>query len=88
MLHWPRTRIATDGVQAVRSVSEADYDLILMDVRMPEMHGLAATRAIRASGGRFATLPIIALTANAFPEDVKLCREAGMTVEADSAQVA
>jgi len=73
------TRIATDGVQAVRAASEADYDLILMDVRMPEMDGLAATRAIRARGGRFATLPIIALTANAFPEDVKQCRDSGMS---------
>jgi two-component system, sensor histidine kinase len=73
------TRIATDGVQAVKAASEADYDLILMDVRMPEMDGLAATRAIRARGGRLAALPIIALTANAFAEDVKLCREAGMS---------
>ena len=73
------TRIVTDGVQVVRAASEADYDLILMDIRMPEMDGLAATRAIRAHGGRLATLPIIALTANAFPEDVKNCREAGMT---------
>ena len=73
------TRIATDGVLAVRGASEADYDLILMDVRMPEMDGLAATRAIRARGGRFAALPIIALTANAFPEDIRQCREAGMS---------
>ena len=70
------TRIATDGVQAA---SEADYDLVLMDVRMPEMDGLAATRAIRAHGGRFTSLPIIALTANAFAEDVELCRDAGMS---------
>jgi signal transduction histidine kinase/DNA-binding NarL/FixJ family response regulator len=74
-----KTTIATDGVQAVRAASEADYDLILMDVRMPEMDGLAATRAIRARGGRLATMPIIALTANAFAEDVRLCREAGMS---------
>jgi signal transduction histidine kinase/DNA-binding response OmpR family regulator len=73
------TQIATDGVQALRAASEADYDLVLMDVRMPEMDGLAATRAIRAHGGRFASLPIIALTANAFAEDVKLCRDAGMS---------
>ncbi|HVI79521.1 MAG TPA: response regulator, partial [Candidatus Acidoferrum sp.] len=45
----------------------------------PDMDGLAATRAIRAQGGRFESLPIIALTANAFPEDVKICREAGMS---------
>jgi CheY-like chemotaxis protein len=50
-----------------------------MDVRMPDMDGLAATRAIRAQGGRFEALPIIALTANAFPEDVRICREAGMS---------
>jgi signal transduction histidine kinase/ActR/RegA family two-component response regulator len=74
-----QTRIATDGVQAVQAAHEADFDLILMDVRMPEMDGLAATRAIRASGGRLKALPIIALTANAFAEDVKLCREAGMS---------
>ena len=71
-------RVVTDGVEAVAAVSEGDYDIVLMDVRMPEMDGLAATRAIRAEGGRFAALPIIALTANAFPEDVKICREAGM----------
>ncbi|MDO9060605.1 MAG: ATP-binding protein [Bradyrhizobium sp.] len=73
------TRIATDGVQAVQAASEGDYDLVLMDVRMPELDGLAATRAIRAQGGRFANLPIIALTANAFAEDVTLCRDAGMS---------
>ena len=73
------TRIATDGVQAVQAASEADYDLVLMDVRMPEMDGLAATRAIRAHGGRFENLPIIALTANAFAEDIKLCSDAGMS---------
>jgi signal transduction histidine kinase/DNA-binding response OmpR family regulator len=73
------TRIATDGVQAVRAASESDYDLILMDVRMPEMDGLTATRAIRAQDGRLKALPIIALTANAFAEDIKQCREAGMS---------
>ncbi|CAN1354542.1 Hybrid signal transduction histidine kinase L [Linum perenne] len=72
-------RVVTDGVEAVAAVSEGDYDIVLMDVRMPEMDGLAATRAIRAGGGRFDALPIIALTANAFPEDVKTCREAGMS---------
>jgi signal transduction histidine kinase/DNA-binding response OmpR family regulator len=73
------TRIATDGVQAVQAAFEADYDLVLMDVRMPEMDGLTATRAIRARDGRFTALPIIALTANAFAEDIKLCRDAGMS---------
>ena len=72
-------RVVTDGVEAVAAASEGDYDVVLMDVRMPDMDGLAATRAIRAQGGRFEALPIIALTANAFPEDVKICREAGMS---------
>jgi signal transduction histidine kinase/CheY-like chemotaxis protein len=72
-------RVVTDGVEAVAAVSEGDYDVVLMDVRMPDMDGLAATRAIRAAGGAFAVLPIIALTANAFPEDVQICREAGMS---------
>lgn len=72
-------RVVADGVEAVAAVSEGDFDIVLMDVRMPEMDGLAATRAIRAEGGRFAALPIIALTANAFPEDVRICREVGMS---------
>ncbi|WP_439356589.1 ATP-binding protein [Bradyrhizobium sp. DASA03007] len=72
-------RVVTDGGEAVTAASEVDYDVVLMDVRMPDMDGLAATRAIRAQGGRFEALPIVALTANAFPEDVKICREAGMS---------
>jgi len=71
--------IVNDGAQAVKAAFEQDFDLVLMDVRMPEMDGLAATTAIRARGGRFGQLPIVALTANAFPEDVKLCREVGMS---------
>ncbi|KQT14568.1 MAG: ATP-binding protein [Bradyrhizobium sp.] len=72
-------RVVTDGVEAVAAASESDYDVVLMDVRMPDMDGLAATRAIRAQGGSCKALPIIALTANAFSEDVKICREAGMS---------
>ncbi|MBR0964560.1 response regulator [Bradyrhizobium diazoefficiens] len=72
-------QVVADGIAAVAAASEGEHDLVLMDVRMPGMDGLAATRAIRARGGRFDTLPIIALTANAFPEDVKICREAGMS---------
>jgi CheY-like chemotaxis protein len=72
-------RAVSDGVEAVQAAADGDYDVVLMDVRMPEMDGLTATRAIRAPGGRFEELPIIALTANAFPEDVKICREAGMS---------
>lgn len=70
-------RIVTDGRQAIEAVLEADYDVVLMDVQMPVLDGHAATRAIRSGG--FTTLPIIALTANAFPEDARLCRDAGMS---------
>jgi len=72
-----QTHIVTDGAQADQAVSESGYDMVLMDVQMPVMDGFAATRSIRSRG--FASLPIIALTANAFPEDAKLCREAGMS---------
>ena len=73
------TRIVNDGLQVVQAAGEKDYDLVLMDVRMPEMDGLAATRAIRAGGARLEALPIIALTANAFPDDVKQCCDTGMS---------
>jgi signal transduction histidine kinase/ActR/RegA family two-component response regulator len=72
-----QTHIVTDGAQADQTASESVFDLVLMDVQMPVMDGFAATRSIRSRG--FAALPIIALTANAFPEDAKLCREAGMS---------
>src|ERR1019366_1626550 len=71
--------VVGDGVEAVNGASRFDYDVICMDMRMPEMDGLTATRAIRARGGRLATVPIVALTANAFPEDVAACFAAGMT---------
>ena len=69
--------VVTDGAQADQAVTECQYDVVLMDVQMPEMDGFAATRSIRARG--YASLPIIALTANAFPEDARRCRDAGMS---------
>jgi CheY-like chemotaxis protein len=67
-----------DGAAAVAAASRMSYDLILMDVRMPVMNGLEAARAIRASMGAHADVPILAFTANAFAEDIKACFEAGM----------
>jgi len=72
--------VVGDGLEAVDAASSFAYDLIFMDMRMPEMDGLAATRLIRRRGGSPARVPIIALTANAFPEDVKACMDAGMNL--------
>ena len=68
-----------DGEAAVSAVKTAGYNLVLMDVQMPVMDGLAATRAIRALSDPICAIPIIGLTANAFAEDVQGCYDAGMT---------
>jgi CheY-like chemotaxis protein len=67
-----------NGAEAVEAARTGAYDLILMDVHMPVMDGLDATRAIRAISGPVGRTPIIALTANVQPEQVTRCREAGM----------
>ena len=70
--------VVCDGAAAVAAVKRRDYALVLMDMEMPVLGGLDATRQIRASGGAAAGVPIVALTANVFPEQLDLCREAGM----------
>lgn len=68
------TEIATNGREAVEMVSGTEYDLILMDIQMPEVNGLDATRTLRQQGY---TRPVIALTANVSKEDVDNSLEAG-----------
>ena len=66
-------------VEAFQSVKPGEYDAILMDVQMPVMNGLEATRAIRAGENPLGqTIPILAMTANAFTEDIQVCLDAGM----------
>ena len=70
---------AADGLEAIRKVAVHDYDVVLMDVRMPGMDGLTAAQRIRAQP-RSANLPIIALTAQVMAEERAAMREAGMNV--------
>lgn len=69
---------ANDGLEAVQRAGEEVFDLILMDVRMPHLDGLGATRQIRALASPVAAAPILAVTADAMPEDALRCRNAGM----------
>ncbi|MGZ9098335.1 MAG: response regulator [Brevundimonas sp.] len=69
---------AADGVEALEAVQERRFDLILMDIKMPRMDGVQATRAIRALDGPVRDIPIVALTANADPDDAKKYIATGM----------
>lgn len=71
---------AENGIEALHMLENADYDLVLMDINMPEMDGWSATRAIRDPQSRVKRrdIPIIAMTANAMSGDEELCRLAGM----------
>ncbi|MGB5724785.1 MAG: ATP-binding protein [Parasphingorhabdus sp.] len=75
--------LAVDGAEAVAMIRKADmeekqYDLVLMDLQMPYVDGIKATRMVRGHGIDASALPIVALTANAFDQDVDRCIEAGM----------
>ncbi len=69
--------LAEDGVAALAMAQNARYELILMDMQMPRLNGIDATRAIRALPG-YKRVPILAMTANAFDDDRQLCLAAGM----------
>lgn len=69
---------AEDGAEAVAAVQERPFDLILMDIKMPRMDGVQATQAIRALDGPARTIPIVALTANADPDDARKYLAIGM----------
>lgn len=71
-------QVATDGFEAVELAAQTKFDAILMDVRMPGMDGLQATRLIRAGQGASKDAPILALTADSYEEQKRLCFDAGM----------
>lgn len=70
--------VAVNGAEALEALRRADYDVVLMDMHMPEMDGLEATQAIRALDGEEARIPIVALTANAMGSEERKCFVAGM----------
>jgi CheY-like chemotaxis protein len=67
-----------DGIEALEALRRQNYDIVLMDVRMPNMDGIEATQRIRGLSDPVAQIPIIALTANATTEERLRCAEAGM----------
>ena len=70
--------VAGNGQEAIETLAQAPYDVVLMDMHMPVMDGLEATRRIRALGSDDARVPVIALTANAMRADRETCLAAGM----------
>jgi PAS domain S-box-containing protein len=76
--HGPVLAEAVDGEEGVRMAAETRYDMIFMDISMPRMDGVAATRAIRAGSGQSKSSPIVALTAHAMAEEVTRFKAAGM----------
>jgi CheY-like chemotaxis protein len=73
-----RADVAGNGIEAIQAIERQPYDLVLMDVQMPEMDGLEATRQICARWSRGERPHIIAMTANALQGDREKCLEAGM----------
>ena len=80
MIGYAQVTTMPSGMEALHELdfSGTLYDCILSDMQMPDMDGVAAAREIRALGGRYASLPIVAVTANAMADDRERCRAAGM----------
>ena len=70
---------AADGMAALKACDAQSFDLIFMDVRMPELDGRETTRRLRASDNANAQVPVIAVTADTSPDDITACADAGMT---------
>ncbi|RGZ01764.1 response regulator [Clostridium sp. AM58-1XD] len=73
-----RARDGKEALELYLNSSVGEYQMILMDIHMPKMDGLEATKAIRNSGRADAAVPVIAMTADVFKEDIQRCRNAGM----------
>ena len=73
-----RVTVAQNGLEAVNAVQQQGFDVVLMDMHMPEMDGVAATRAIRSLPQPTAAVPIVALTAAGALSDIQICMDAGM----------
>ena len=73
-----RCEVAANGIEALAAIRERPYDVVLMDVQMPEMDGYTATRRVRGLAGEIARTPVVGMTANAMKGDREKCLEAGM----------
>jgi CheY-like chemotaxis protein/HPt (histidine-containing phosphotransfer) domain-containing protein len=73
-----RVDVAADGAEAVMAVQARPYDLVLMDIQMPGMDGMTATRHIRAADHPSSAIPIVAMTANVLPQQIEAFLDAGM----------
>jgi CheY-like chemotaxis protein len=71
--------IVSNGAEAIEAVCRKEYDIVLMDVQMPVVDGVEATTRIRSLGGRYTTMPIIAMTASVLIDEVESFRRAGMS---------
>jgi len=70
--------VAVNGAEALEQLQRQNYDLVLMDIQMPIMDGYETTQRIRAMGGRYQSIPIVAMTAHALEGDSNKSLEAGM----------